>query len=74
MVTANQKSTIETHTNKKKQFKHNTKESSNLKRREHEKGRKKTNKNESKTINKMAIRTYTGTACRDAADYSGNSW
>ena len=31
---------------------------SNHKRREQEKGRKKTNKNKSKTVNKMAMRTY----------------
>ena len=50
MVTANQKSTIDTYTNKKKQPKHNTKDSHQTTREEN-KGRKKTNKNKSKTIN-----------------------
>ena len=55
MVTANQKSTVDTHTNKKKPSKHK-RQSLNHKRREQEKkGRKKSNK----TVNKMAKRTYT---------------
>ena len=54
MVTTNQKSTIDTHTNKKKQSKHNTKDSHQA-TREQKKGRKKTNKTKSKTVNKMAI-------------------
>ena len=57
MVTANQKSTTDTHTNEKKQSKHNTKDSHQI-TREEKKGRKKTNKNKSKTSNKMTIRTY----------------
>ena len=45
MVTANQKSTIETHTNKKKQSKHNTEDSQLNNKREHEKkGRKRPTK------------------------------
>ena len=46
-----------THTNEKKQFKHNVKDSHQT-TREQKKERKKTNKNKSKTINKVAIRTY----------------
>ena len=55
MVTANQKYTIDTHTNEKKQSKHNTKDSYQTRR---EKWKKKDNENEYKTMNKMAIRTY----------------
>ena len=58
MVTANQKSTIDIHTKKKKESKHNTKDSHQITREENKRGRKKTCKNKSKTINKMAIRTY----------------
>ena len=54
----NKQSTIETHTHKKKQHKHNTKFSHQT-AREPEKGRKTTNKNKYKKVNKMAIRTYT---------------
>ena len=43
---------------KKKQSKHNTKDSYQITREQKRKGRKKTYKNKSKTINKMAIRTY----------------
>ena len=59
-VTANQKSTIDTHTNKKNQLKYNTKESHQVTRGENKRRReeKKSNKNKSKTVNKMAIRTY----------------
>ena len=57
MVTANQKSTIDTHTNKKKQSKHNTTDSHQI-RTEENKRRKKTNKKKSKTIKLMAIRMY----------------
>ena len=58
-VTANQKSTIDTHTNKKNQLKCNKKIFIKPERREQEtKGRKKRSKNKSEAINKMAIRTY----------------
>ena len=57
-ATSNQKSTIDTHTNKKKQSKDNTKDSYQTTREKEKKGRKKSNKNKSKAINKMAIRTY----------------
>ena len=56
-VTANQKSTIDTHMNKKKQSKYNRKDSHQTTRGEN-KGRKKNNENKSKTVNKMAIRAY----------------
>ena len=59
MVTANWKSTIDTHTKEKKQSKHNTKASHQITKKEKKrKGGKKTYKNKSKTINKRAIRTY----------------
>ena len=59
MVIANQKSTIDPHTKKKKEFKHNTKDSHQITREKNKrKGRKKTYKNKSQIINKMAIRTY----------------
>ena len=58
MVTANQKSIINTYPNKKKQSKYNTKDSHQIVREQEKKGRKKTNKTKSKTINKMIIRTY----------------
>ena len=59
-VTANQKSTTDIHTKKKKESKHNTedKSSNHQRRKQKRKGRKKTYKNKSKTSNKMAIRTY----------------
>ena len=41
MVTANQKSTIDTHTNKKKQSKHNTKDSNQTTREGKKKDRQK---------------------------------
>ena len=53
-ISVNQKSTIDTQT-KKNQLKYNTKDSHQT-RREQEKGRKKEKK--SKTVNKMAIKTY----------------
>ena len=56
-ATANQKSTIDTHTNKKNQLKYNTKDSHQTIRGEN-KGRKKSSKNKSKAINKMAVGTY----------------
>ena len=56
MVTANQKSIIDTHTQKRKESKHNTKDSHQITREQ--KRRKKTFKNKSKTINKMAIKTH----------------
>ena len=58
MVTTNQKSTINTHAKKKKQSKYNTKDSHQITREHKRKGRKKTYKNKSKTIKKMAIRIY----------------
>ena len=58
MVTANKKSIIDIHTIKKTESKHNTKDSHQITRVENKKGRKKTYKNNSTTINKMAIRTY----------------
>ena len=60
MVTKNQKSIIDTHTTKEKESKHNTKFSHQITRKQ--KGKKirgkKASRNKSKTINKMAIRTY----------------
>ena len=59
MGTTNQKSTIDTHTKKKKQFKHNTKDNHQITGEENKrKGRKKTYKNKFKATNKMAIRTH----------------
>ena len=58
MVTANQKSTIDTHTKKKKESKHNTKVSHQTTREQKRKVRKETYKNKSKTIKKMAIGIY----------------
>ena len=60
MVTANPKSIIDIHTKKKKESKHNTENSYQITREEKKRGKeeKKTYKNKSKTINKMAIRTY----------------
>ena len=59
-VTASQKSTIHIHTNKKNQLKYNTKDSQQTIRGENKRRReeKKNNKNKSKTVKKMAIRTY----------------
>ena len=54
MVTTNQKSTIDIHTNRQKQSKHNIKDSHLTTK----KRRKDINKNKSKTINIIAIRTY----------------
>ena len=56
-ITASQKSTNDTQTNKN-QLKYNTKDSHQTRRGE-KKGRKNSNKNKSTAINKMAIRTYT---------------
>ena len=64
MVTTNQNSTTDTHTNKKKQSKHNTKDSHQVPKEEKEEGKKKITKkknpkqNKFKTVNKMAIRAY----------------
>ena len=60
MVTANQKSTIDIHTQKKKQSKHNMKDIHQVIREESKGVReeKKTYKNKFETINKMAIRTH----------------
>ena len=60
-ITANQKSTIDTQTNKKNHLKYNTKDSHQTRRGEYKKRRKKSNKNKCKAINKMAIRTYIST-------------
>ena len=49
MVTANQKSAIDIHTKKKKQSKHNTKNSHQITREERGREEKKTHKNKSKT-------------------------
>ena len=58
MVTANQKSTIDTHTKKKKQSKYNIKVSHQITREENKRGREeKIYNNKSKTITEMAIRT-----------------
>ena len=59
MVTTNQKSTIDTHTKKKKESKHNTKVSHQITREENKRGREeKRPSNKSTAINKMAVRTY----------------
>ena len=60
MVTANQKSTIDTHRNKKKQSIHNSKDSYQTTREENKRRweEKKTNKNKSKTAHQMATRTH----------------
>ena len=59
-VTANQKSTRDTHTNKKNQFKYNTKDSHQTTRGENKRRReeKKATKTNPKQVNKMAIRIY----------------
>ena len=57
MVTTNQKSATDTHIQKKKQSKHNIKDSHQITGKQKRKGRKKTYKNKSKTI-KMAVRTH----------------
>ena len=59
---------MDTHTNEKKQSKHNTKESSNHKRREQKKGRRPT-KNKSKTINKMAVKMYVSLITLNKMDF-----
>ena len=61
MGTTNQKSTIDTHTKKKKQSKHNTKDNHQITREESKKkkkGTKKNYKNNLKIINKMAVSIY----------------
>ena len=62
MVTTNQKSIIETHTQKKKKSIHNTKDSHQITREENKRRRKgnkrATKKKHNKTINKMLIRIY----------------
>ena len=60
MVTANQKSTIDKHTQKKKQSKHNMKDIHQVIREESKGVReeKKTYKNKFETINKIAIGTH----------------
>ena len=59
-ITTNQKSTIDTQTNKKNQLKYSTKDSHQTKRGENKRRReeKKTNKNKLKEVNKMAMRIY----------------
>ena len=57
-ISANQKTTIDTQTNKKNQLKYNTKDSHQTTRGEKKKRREKSNRNKSEAINKMAIRTY----------------
>ena len=57
MVTTNQNSTIDTHTKKKKEPKHNTKVSYQVTEEQKREARKTTYKNKSKTI-KLARRTY----------------
>ena len=63
MVTTNQKSITNIQTEKKKESKYNTKNSHQITKKENKEERKnkKTYKNKSKTINKMAIRTYIST-------------
>ena len=58
MGTTTQKSTIDTHTKKKKQSIRFTKDRHQITEEENKRGRKKTFKNKSKTIKKMAIGTY----------------
>ena len=57
-ITAKQKSTIDKQTNKKYQLKYNTKDSHQTTSGENKNRRKKSSKNKSKTVNKMATRTY----------------
>ena len=58
-VTAKQKSTTDTHTNKKNKFKYNTKDIHQTTREENMRRRgKKEHQKQSKTANKMAIKTY----------------
>ena len=75
MVTANKKSTIDIHMKKKKESKHNTKNSHQITKEQKRKGRKKTYKNKCKTIKKKAARekqqiTYKGIPIRLTADLS----
>ena len=56
MVTAKQKSTIDTHIKKKKESNHNSKVNHQIIRIQNRKGRKKTCKNKTRTVNKVAIR------------------
>ena len=59
MVTTNGKSTIDTHTKKKKESKHNTKINHRFtERRTKQEGKKKTYKDKSKAINRMAVTIY----------------
>ena len=58
MGTSNQKMTTVTHTKKNKHSKHNTGDSHQITREQKRKGRKKDLQKQSKTIFKMAIRTY----------------
>ena len=61
LVTINIKSIINTQTKKKKESKHNTKDSHQITGEENKrrrKGKKKPYKSNPKTINKLAIRTY----------------
>ena len=56
LVTTDQKMTIDTKTNKRKQFEHNTKDTHQITREQNKRGREE--KKKSQTINKMAIGTY----------------
>ena len=60
MVTVNQKSTIDTYTNKISQSKHSTKDSHQNRREEYKirEGKKKSTTKKPKTVNKLALRTY----------------
>ena len=58
MGNANQTTTIDKHTQKKKQPKHNTKDGHQTTREQKKEGKKKTYKNKSKTIKEMATGTY----------------
>ena len=52
MVTANQKSVKDTHTKKKKECKHNTKDSHHITRKQKEKGEKRPTKRNPKQLTK----------------------
>ena len=57
IITINQKSIIDTHTQNKEKSKHNSKESHQIKREEN-KGKERKKKELKKKINKMTINTY----------------
>ena len=60
MITTNKKSIIDSHTHKRKESKHNTKDNHQIteKRAKEEEKNKKELQNNPKTINKMVISTY----------------